>query len=462
MNSQATNNDNNNRSPKRTRFADDNGSQQQKQQPTTKSPTKAATEALERAVASLPLSLQQLVRHFGTQVIDLRAKLANKQQLAKRMEEDAAYIPKSAKATNFSISFSRLAQENTTQEDKDFLDTQIQQAKQQYEGALKAIIETCLQHEIKALWQSEKVLMSDLLHGLASAANTENSVDHQHTDTTVTNILDCNKDDLFQFSSFTAAQIKDNYRVHHGIETMPNATIMTRSATHNPTNRVSQASLAEEAQIIASYQKPENKGYNTLTRCLKAVLVVPTTAANNQKLINDRIVNMKKLVTELMDGKATETAAMETEAEQSASRELLIDLIRKESDKRDRKYDQLSKQFAELQKQMQQQQQQQQKQPKQPKQQKQQQQQSKGAQRGRTQGASARKTNRSNSNNRNNRRQSRSKSRNRGNRNQAAGRNDDTNDDNAKGSNNNNNNNSNKQSKGKKQRSTTNNSKQYN
>ena len=64
------------------------------------------------------------------------------------MEEDAKYIPRSAKATDFKITLSAGAKED--EERVSFLEQQIQQANDSYESSLKSVIEECIALEIQA------------------------------------------------------------------------------------------------------------------------------------------------------------------------------------------------------------------------------------------------------------------------------------------------------------------------
>ena len=76
-------------------------------------------------------------------------------------------------------------------------------------------------------------------------------------------------------------------------------------------------------------------------KCLEGIRVTPTAAYNKQVDENKRLLNVKKLSNEIIMGKSTEDTAMELEGEGAADFEQLQDLIRKECDKRDRKYAQL-------------------------------------------------------------------------------------------------------------------------
>ena len=88
-------------------------------------------------------------------------------------------------------------------------------------------------------------------------------------------------------------------------------------------------------------QRPENSGIQLYIKCLEGILVTPTAAYDKQVDENKRLLNVKKLSNEIIMGKTTEDTAMELDGEGAADFEQLQDLIRKECDKRDRKYAQL-------------------------------------------------------------------------------------------------------------------------
>ena len=97
---------------------------------TTRSPTKSAIKALERVTSSLPSSLHPYVLHFGNKLITIHSKRITKENIAKHMTKDPNYIPKSAKASDFKITLSKGASEDS--ERVSFLEQQIQQVKDTY------------------------------------------------------------------------------------------------------------------------------------------------------------------------------------------------------------------------------------------------------------------------------------------------------------------------------------------
>ena len=168
MNSNATNKTRT--GPKRVHTQEPEEEQETPKSPpssTPSSPTKAAKNALELAVASLPTSLQPLILHFGNQIITARCKRYAKKSIMQRMEDDAKYIPCSAKATDFKITLSAGTKED--EERVSFLEQQIQQAKDSYESSLKSVIEECIALEIQAAKKEESQLIMDLFPAIGKA-----------------------------------------------------------------------------------------------------------------------------------------------------------------------------------------------------------------------------------------------------------------------------------------------------
>ena len=149
MNSNATNKTRT--GPKRVCTQEPEEEQETQKSPpssTPRSPMKAAKDALELAVASLPTSLQPLILHFGHKIITARCKRYAKKSIMQRMEENTKYVPRPAKATDFKITLSTGAKED--KERVSFLEQQIKQAKDSYESYLKSVIEECIALEIQA------------------------------------------------------------------------------------------------------------------------------------------------------------------------------------------------------------------------------------------------------------------------------------------------------------------------
>ena len=137
---------------------------------TTRSPTKSSIQALEGITASLPSSLHPLVLHFGNKLISIHSKCITKENIAKRMTKEPNYIHNSAKASDFKITLSKGASDDS--ERVSFLEQQIQQAKDTYESSLKNVIEDCISLETTALQSQENDMIYTLLASIAEAINT--------------------------------------------------------------------------------------------------------------------------------------------------------------------------------------------------------------------------------------------------------------------------------------------------
>ena len=76
---------------------------------------------------------------------------------------------------------------------------------------------------------------------------------------------------------------------------------------------------------------------------------MPSTSFETQIKENNKEIAPKKLSNEIILGKTTENTAMELDAEGGASFEQLQELIKKECDKRDKKYRFLEQKYNKLQ-----------------------------------------------------------------------------------------------------------------
>ena len=342
MNSNATNKIRT--GPKRVRTREPEDEQETQKSPpssTPSSPTKAAKDALELAVASLPTSLQPLILHFGNKIITARCKRYAKQSIMQRMEDDTSYVPRSAKSTEFKITLSAGAKEDEVR--VSFLEQQVQQAKDSYESSLKTVIEECIALEMQATKKEESQLIMDLFPAIGKAIQKLQGTDcNKHLQTLnalkmMPNLLQYGPiDNINNFLMF--------YQTHHSLNDVPNPTIRTMEDEYQ--------TLEEQTNAMhlhtISLQRTENKGIQLYTKCLESIMITPTTSYYKQVEENQRLLNLKKLSNEIILGKSTEDTAMELDKEGAANYEQLKDLIRKECDKRDRKYAQLEVKYNTL------------------------------------------------------------------------------------------------------------------
>ena len=317
---------------------------------TTRSPTKSAIQALVGITASLPSSLHPLALHFGNKLISIRSKRITKENIAKHMAKEANYIPKSAKAPDFKITLSKGASEDS--ERVSFLEQQIQQAKDIYESSLKNVIEECISLETSALQFQENETIYTLLASNDEAINTLEGLKtdvHQKVISLI--YLDCS------FISYTTSTSQDSfissYCTHHNLETIPTPTIHPLSITHASANERDTELLLH----TKSLQRHENNGLQTFRKAIEGIIIAPSVSYKKQIEENNRDIVLKKLSNDIILGKATESTAMELDAEGGASFEQLQELIKKECDKRDKHYRSLENKYNKLQESLQQSQQ---------------------------------------------------------------------------------------------------------
>ena len=263
---------------------------------TTRSPTKSVIQALEGITASLPSSLHPLALHFGNKLISILSKCITKENIAKHMTKEPNYIPKSAKATDFKITLSKGASEDSKR--VSFLEQQIQQAKTTYESSLKNVIEECISLETTALQSQENDMIYTLLASIAEAMNTLEGLDtdvHQKVITLI--YLECS------FISYTTSASRDSsissYCNHHNLDSIPCPTIHPLSTNHNSATECDNELLLH----TKSLQRPENNGLQTFCKVVKGIIFLPAASYEKQVDENNRDIALKKLSNKIILGK---------------------------------------------------------------------------------------------------------------------------------------------------------------
>ena len=195
------------------------------------------------------------------------------------------------------------------------------------------MIEECITLEIQAAKKEESQLIMDLFPAIGKAIQQLQGTDCDAHLQTV-NALKMTPA-LLQYGPIgNIINFLHFYQKHHTLDEVPKPTVRTMESEY--------ATVEERTKALqyhtASQQRPENSGIQLYIKCLECILVAPTAAYNKQVDENKRLLNVKKLSNEIIMGKTTEDTAMELDGEGAANFEQLQDLIRKECDKRDRKY----------------------------------------------------------------------------------------------------------------------------
>ena len=258
------------------------------------------------------------------------------------MTKEPNYIPKSSKATNFKITLSKGASEDSAR--VSFLEQLIQQANDTYKSSLRNVIEECISLVTTALQSQENDMIYTLLASIAEAMNTLEGIKtdvHQKVISLI--YLDCS------FISYTTSTSRDSiissYCTHHNLETIPTHTIHPLSTTHTSANERDIELLLHTKAL----QRQENNGLQTFRKAIEGIIILPSMSYKKQVEENNRHVKIKKLSNEIILGKTTESTAMELDAEGSASFEHLQELIKKEYDKHNKNYHSLEQRYNKLQ-----------------------------------------------------------------------------------------------------------------
>ena len=291
---------------------------------------------------SLPTSLHPLVLHFGNKLISFRTKQITKENITKCMTREPNYIPKSSEASDFKITLSNSASEDG--ERVSFLKQQNQQAKETYKSSLKNVIEEYITLKTTALQSQENNTIYSLLPALAEAINTLeglNSDVHQK----VITLLFLDSSFLSHTTSTSHKSFIASYCAHHNLDTIPSPSI------HPLTNTYTTAAQRDKEQLLhtKSLQLPENRGLQTFHKTVECTITVPSVSFETQIDENNKEIVLKKLSTEIIMGKTRENTAMELDAKGGTGFEQLQDLIKKECDKRDKKYRFLKQKYNKLQ-----------------------------------------------------------------------------------------------------------------
>ena len=191
------------------------------------------------------------------------------------MTREPNYIPKSAKASDFKITLSKVALEDSKR--VSFLERQIQQAKDTYESSLKNVIEECITLETTALQSQENDTICTLLPSVAEAINTLEGITSDIHQKVVTLIyLDSS------FLAYRTSNSRDSfitsYCSFHNLDTIPSLSIHPLTNTHT-------SATERDAELLLhtkSLQSNKNKGLQTFQKVIESIIIMPSASFETQ------------------------------------------------------------------------------------------------------------------------------------------------------------------------------------
>ena len=288
------------------------------------SPTSKAKLELERRIASRPMDMQSHMKSLGLEILNHRRDHFNKKNIVKKMEEDASYIPQSAR-NKFTIEFSEATKARAPQRITE-LEAQAKAAVDAYQAAAKlVIIATCKEertthlHQIqdsicKAIFQITKTHLASI--GITDC-NPHKMVANLFAHVNLVPLVE-------SVPAMNRNQLLNKYKTYHSLAEMPDPIHIPADPQGEVTEE--EASQIREAQYTA-VQDPSFAQIQDLLEKLQAVIKEPWRAFLEQHDENQRLLAVRKVSSELIENQATDATAMLVDNEAPINSQQMQDII---------------------------------------------------------------------------------------------------------------------------------------
>lgn len=285
------------------------------------SPTDKAQMELERHIASRPMELQTLMLHHGKEFITLNRAYFNKKNSIKRMNNDADYIPRSAKVE---LQLSCLKSTNERRSERiTELQNQANDAVIAYRAAAKTVIIAAAEADRETLKEDIIELICTICYNITKAHIASRGQTCDPTTKLRSLFANHNTRKLAEFFNYTGVQFFERYKTVHNMQVLPEAVVIPEIDADAPNyERAAQMEAAHNAQ-----QNVANLHNDELLDLLESVLYHPWKAFLAQSDENQRLLEIKKVSTAAMETRAADAAAMLIDQEMPADRQQLKDLI---------------------------------------------------------------------------------------------------------------------------------------
>ena len=298
---------------------------------TSKVPKACAKAIIAANTATLLKPLATILENLGTRHLDLLHRLRNKSTQLSRMRSDDTIIPRSCR-----LKF-ELAVPKSVQELPDFIqlagdtNTDIDKMKLQ----LKLRVLQALEIEIKVFRVELNDHLSVVIHRATTAMLISLDMVNLNPHRVVAHLLSTYHEDLLKHIPATLEEFKTLYVKTHTLPSFPSINAPSSTPPSNTTSRfftqpgTQQATQEEVAEDIPNLA--------LINRNLCSFFTAPFTSYLQQERDNEIDLRMKKFVEEELTVQATTDAQMDVEAEDSVSRDLLNELVQKETKKNNSK-----------------------------------------------------------------------------------------------------------------------------
>jgi hypothetical protein len=296
----------------------------------TRKPPKALAESFIRShVASLQPQLATILEKLGIQHLNLLAKADNKDTMISKMESDPAFIPRSARL-DFTLHMSKKAEATA---EYHALHEETEKLLQSIRLGLKRQVIAATKIEYNVLRQEIRLDLARSLRIITRAFLIGDS-DETDVDNKVFALIDNCHESLLVHANIERTAFLQLYKETHNLENFPSNSQQSPSSQQSPFF----ASIAdsESATVLTSNHGSQSSAASTfydvkLKRAIESVFVAPWNQYLDQVKRNTIALELKKFSTSHFSEQNTEAAAMLVDEEPAADRQLLIELIKKET-----------------------------------------------------------------------------------------------------------------------------------
>jgi len=324
----------------------------------SKTPLATAILFVKNHLVSLQPPIAEILGEAGIEYVRHQSKMISKQRQINRFSSDAELIPRSAKS-DFTL---RVMKRAETDPDMVQVMADIIPIVDQFQKACKAKILLANQIELRILVEESRELFAKALRRATEVFIVADGHNIADTDKIVNTLLDRYHEELLVhldsnlpafreiYNKVNTTTLPQPFIAPQAAPTQPSFADVARAASAERANAAYDGSLfydpqpqpppATAAQVNPPpVPSPAEKEISKIRRAIESVFVTSIIIYKDVVTKNDIQLQLLKLKTTYSDTESTEATAMALDAETPADRQLLNELIRKESEKSTKKMD---------------------------------------------------------------------------------------------------------------------------
>ena len=306
-----------------------------------KVPKARASATIVAHTATLLPQLSTILKTLGEKHLDLLHRFYNKSNQLARMEPDETIIPRSARL-KFELSVPKCIEELP---DFQTLSAVCISDLSKCKLLFRQRVIDALKIEIKFYTTELKEHLAKVLYTAAAAVLISNGSSNVNTHRAVAHLLSGHHEILLKHVHMNVEEFKIVYSRIHALPSFPSINVAVTTPNSNLDNGTSRFFTQQSTQQYEPTVIDAIPQLDLISRTLSCIFISPFDNYLEQHRNNIIELDLKKLVEEELSVSATTDAQMAVEEEDSASRVLLNELVRKESRKHT---DELSAEIASL------------------------------------------------------------------------------------------------------------------